>query len=448
MLSPPTQQQVSLAIQKFLDEQYHKKGNKDLKKLEQALADNNAEAAEKLQATLSELKDKYYLDNWLKDAAKMATQLYFGTHTSKGIHSDAKGDNIIFSRNIQHDYVGTHSVNSQLLDANGNAAALPLAAFFDYPVTEYYRMRDVILQCPDSIRGCLGSDANRSEEYQQLFYDCLSRQPQQPKTHERNKQILWPISHDDDCYHVLVPLHPSVLTHELYQNIQQRRWSDEAKTARENRKTPSKEQFPYQDIMNLATVKLGGTKPQNISLLNSRQGGVQYLLPSIPPRFLTRDFYLPKGVKSLFSSASYKYRMRPRISALLTLFNLEHNTIHIRNARDGFIAEILADTFHIATKLQQQPTGWSKDYLHLDKSQKIWLDPDNEEQSQFKLQSDWKNEIANQFAHWLQAELINGIKSTHKLKKSDFADPEFHYWKNEIEEAIKASQRLGEGVFQ
>jgi CRISPR-associated protein Csy1 len=36
-------------------------------------------------------------------------------------------------------------------------------------------------------------------------------------------------------------------------------------------------------ILNLTKIGYGGTKPQNISVLNNQNGGIAYLLSSMPP---------------------------------------------------------------------------------------------------------------------------------------------------------------------
>lgn len=80
----------------------------------------------------------------------------------------------------------------------------------------------------------------------------------------------------------LVPLYPSVLTHEVFHKS--------IKTAIQMTIKPlgiiaakkTAEQKPYITMKDLATVQLGGTKPQNVSQLMSKQGGRNYLLPSVP----------------------------------------------------------------------------------------------------------------------------------------------------------------------
>src|SRR5690606_31444829 len=49
-----------------------------------------------------------------------------------------------------------------------------------------------------------------------------------------------------------------------------------------------------------AVQKMGGTKPQNISQLNSERGGNNYLLGSLPPKWRSRDLRMPWHVNSIF----------------------------------------------------------------------------------------------------------------------------------------------------
>ena len=481
-----SQTQISLAIQGFLDAQFNKKTDKEQKQLLKAKENNDIAKIAELEAFLKEEKKNYSPEQWFRKSLKMAEQLRFGTHTSKGIHSDAKGDNIIFRGETDDSIVGTHTVKSHLLDANGNAAALPLAAFFEYPVTPEYTMRDVILSQHKHLK--FSSDEQLSKKYQKAFFQCLSAGVKAPTTHERNKQILWPIQAENNQYHVLVPLYPSVLAHEFFANINERKWGDEVKKARETRKKATQDPVAYHDLLDLASVQLGGTKPQNISLLNSRQGGRQYLLPSLPPIFKARSFSLSKKDDKLFSSLSYNYRVRWEINELIEVMKNPSNNVRLRDYRDDLIARILRKTFDIAIGLQQQAAGWSQAYPNLELEYKIWLDPNRDDARfvQRKEQMHWQEKIMRDFASWLQSTLQKQLKFHYKRKKeslepqtqdsnavstsqerefasqnniqktssmekrikeTDFGDAEFSYWKKAIREAVEASKRLGEGVF-
>ena len=126
--------QVKSAVLAFLSAQYEKKTESERKQLEKAKEAEDLVKISELETSLAAVRQKYSFEEWLQDAAeRMAKQLKFGTHISKGIHPDAKGDNVNYQtdRTLPTGIVGSQSIQTALLDANGNAAALPLAAFFD-----------------------------------------------------------------------------------------------------------------------------------------------------------------------------------------------------------------------------------------------------------------------------------------------------------------------------
>lgn len=420
------------------------------KALEKAIWEGVQKSSE-LEQQLVQLKEKYQKANWFGQAERMAGQLKFGTHISKGIHPDAKGDNIRFDAIHDIPFVGSHSLKSNQTDSNGNAAALPLAEFFDWWVDESknIKIRDVILVNPPTLVGVFADDDALSEQYRQAFFNSLSNQISTGKTHERNKQLFWPVTDDD--YHVINPLYPSVFTHELFQKINTLRYSDANKLAYENRNKKAAEQLPYISIKDLAIVHLGGTQPQNISQLASKQSGRYYLLPSMPPPFTgAKDLSIAKSAKSLFDVRSLKFLLKESLDALFNNINIKHNTVHIREGRKAIIDDILLKIIQIAIAIQEtRPAGWSRDYK-LNMAQKYWLDPNRgklEGEEDFQNQrdrGDWKKELERQFADWLQGVLRQRFKAIAQ----DFSDAEHTEWRREMQDAIKQSELTGQGAFQ
>ena len=124
---------ASAAVNAFLASQYDKKTDTEQKQLAKAIESKDAAKITELTDKLALAKEKYHIANWIPDAAtRMAKQLSFGTHISKGIHPDAKGNNVSFKATtvLPDTIVGTHSIDSRYLDANGNAAALPPCRLF------------------------------------------------------------------------------------------------------------------------------------------------------------------------------------------------------------------------------------------------------------------------------------------------------------------------------
>lgn len=351
--------------------------------------------------------------------------------------------------------IGTHSIDKPALDANGNAAALPLASFFDFDVTDGVKVRDLILSDNADFIASLSCDKDVANFYHAKFKQALENKLINPATEERNKQLLWALNDTTvDCVNALeyvniIPLHPSVLSYEIYQKINQLRYSDENKKALENRFKLGADHTPYLSMPNMAILNLGGSKPQNISQLTVRQGGRNYLLPSLPPKIQKRQmFALSKFTENFFHSEQLKYHVEDDFEFIVQVVQDTKNNIHVRDKRKDAIDRILHTIFGIAHYLQNQPAGWSRDY-HLSLEQKIWLDPyraDLEGEEEFllcKTKNDWQKEILNDFASWLNDKLRKRFQDL----KFDFADSEHKEWKREIEEMQDFYQRAGKGVF-
>lgn len=459
MLTMPkniTEQQVNDAIHAFLTAQYDKKTDKEQKQLAKAIENNDAEKIAEINALLQPFKDRYQKATWLVEAKKMAENVQVGTHVSKGIHPSSRGDNVNFNTPISHHYVNTQTIQSQFLDANSPRGAidLPLVAFFEWEVIENsgIKMRDVILQNTPAVANSFADDMALSRHYQQTFLDCLNNQIKQPKTHESNKQLLWALSQDDadsDNYITLIPLYPAVLTHEFFQLVNQKRYSDDNKTARENRSKKTAEQKPYLTMKDMATVQLGGTKPQNVSQLMSKQGGRNYLLPSMPPMFKqAQDIRIPINANSIFATKALEYKAKNALNALFNIIKTNHNNVNIRDARKAILSDIAYQIISLGETIQAvRPAGWTKDYHSLSMNQKYWLDPkrtelDGEEDFKHARETkDWRTAIEVDFANWLQ-----GIfKAEFKAFAHDFADPQHNEWRREMEDEIKKALRLGKG---
>lgn len=452
------------AVSLFLDSQLNKKKEKEQKQLEKALEKEDCSKVAELQQVIKDIKEqykeKYQKASWLEDAAnRMAKQLYFGTHISKGINPDSKGDNVSFheQHELPVEILGTHSLNSQYLDANGNAAALPLAAFFDFELDGKVKIRELILSDNQDFIDSLSPDTETALAYHQAFKSALQNNITTPVSHERNKQILWPTNaYDVDCiddidYTTLVPLYPSVFTHEVYQCVNELKYSDENKQARDNRFKQTAEQKPYVSMLDMATLQLGGTKPQNVSLLMSKQGGRNYLLPSMPPIIeWSYSFNLSRFSESIFASKSLKYHCRNSIQMVFDAVKTGRNNLEIRDERKEAIDKILHTLFSIAKTMQSDwPAGWSKKYENLKLSEKYWLDPQRanlegeEEFKEARDESEWNKEIITNFANWLN----DWLKSEFKEIQHEFANPEHNEWEREIEHMQKQYERAGKGVF-
>ena len=453
-----TQQDVKAAIQDFLIEQMQKKLEPEQKKLDKAQQSNNQDDISQTNQKIIEIKNKYRLKEWIpKDACRMARQIRFGTHISKGVHPDSKGDNINFKTSAPLPYalVGSQTLEQLELDANGNAAALPIAGFFNITIDEAQNIKllDLIQRNHSSIKGVFSPDPVESDRYQEIFTDVLKNRVEKPTSHELNKQILWPLSENapaENNYYCLIPLYPSALTHAVFQNINQLRFSDENKQARENRSKKNVTQQPYLSINDLAVTKIGGANAQNAGRLSAAQMGRNFLLPSLPPSFKQRQaFTLNKNQQTIFNKM-LRYRCRQSLNEIFNVVKSDKNTVDVRDLRKQELDLILAEIMAVAQEIQTHlPAGWSREY-QLDMTEKYWLDPSRaklEDEEDFAAQrekSEWVRIIQDKFALWLNAILRKQFPTHHY----DFGDPEHIEWFREMREAIKASQRAGESLFE
>ena len=442
-----TKATVVKAIQQFLVEQNLKKSGADRKKLE------NASLSEKeaLLKKIAEYDEKYRFDVWIPNAALvLAKQLYFGTHISRGIHSSSKGDNVNFQSapTLSPELVGSQLIPKLELDANGNAAALPLAAFFNITVDaeKGVTLKELLLTDDPRLEGCFSDDPELSNQYKVCFQNALKGDLTKPSSDERNKQILWVNNPDpqEDNYTCLVPLYPSSLTNHFYYKINQLRYSDTNKQALSNRYKKDTEQSPYTTLQSIGVTVLGGTKPQNVSQLTSNQGGRNYLLPSLPPIFKSREqIRLTEKQKTIFNRR-LAYVCSDGLNMLYEVVRAEKNIYPERDKRK-FALELIAQTVLMqAERIQKtHPAGWSKDYL-LNEYQKYWLDPNRAEldgEEIFRQQAEqdnWSAEIIHQFASWVNECLKREFKSIQE----DFAKPEYNQWRRDMEKAIATQARL------
>lgn len=442
-----TKATIIKAIQQFLVEQNHKKSEADRKKLENA----NLSDKEELLKTIADYDEKYRFDVWIPNAALIwAKQLYFGTHISRGIHSSSKGDNANFQAEtpLPPGLVGSTLIPKLELDANGNAAALPLASFFNIIVDKEKEitLKELLLTDNPSLEGCFSDAPELSNQYKICFQNALKGNLTKPSSDERNKQILWVNNPDpqENSYTCLVPLYPSSLTNYFYKKINQLRYSDNNKLALTNRYKQDTKQLSYTTLKNIGVTILGGSNKQNVGLLNVSQKGRHYLLPSLPPIFKSREQIRLTEKQTTIFNHRLAYACKDGLNMLYEVVEAERNIYPERDKRK-LALELITQTVLMQVALIQKnyPAGWSKNYK-LNENQKYWLDPgrtelDNEENfKEIFERGEWISEIIRQFALWIN----HCLKREFKSVQQDFTTPEYNQWFKDMEKAISTQARL------
>ncbi|OOF69514.1 type I-F CRISPR-associated protein Csy1 [Rodentibacter caecimuris] len=445
---------VRFAIQQFLIEQNEKKSKNNRKKLEsvQNLSDSEQE---KLLKKIAKYDEKYQFDTWIENAATvMAKQIYFGTHISRGIHSSSKGDNVNFKGNstLPAGIIGSQCITELELDANGNAAALPLASFFNILIdTEKgITLKDLLLKDDPELENAFSDNSNCSNQYKKMFQNVLKGNLDNPTTDERNKQILWVNDTDfeNNDYTCLIPLYPVSLTNYFYNRLNKLRYAENNKLALINRSKKDSEQHPHCSLRDIAVTVLGGTKPQNVSRLTSSQGGRNYLLPSLPPIFKTSEQIRLTEKQSTIFNRRLAHVCSEGLAMLYSVVEAEKNIYPERDKRKFALNLIIQTVLQQARLIQNNHpdgSGWSKTY-NLRESEKCWLDPkraelDDEENFKHTFdQGNWTADIIHQFGLWVN----RCLKWRFKSIQQDFSNPEYHQWCRDIEKAISAQARLNQ----
>ena len=249
----------------------------------------------------------------------------------------------------------------------------------------------------------------------------LSEAKGQPATHKLAKQLYWSLG--EGCYHLLAPLFPSSLVHIVWAGIRADRFSDEAKLAREARREKHAHSHGYREYPNLAIQNFGGTKPQNISQLNSERHGENWLLPSLPPNWKSESIRPPFFTESVFARRFGRRQAVSEIARILSAFlqsvaQSEANNIRIRRKRAELVGHIRDELLQFAAEIHEIDGGWSRDKrCRLNMAEQCWLDPKrvatDEDFSARWQRGDWQDEICLRFGNWLNAAI-----STERMRMS------------------------------
>lgn len=380
----------------------------------------------RLQAKLDKLEDDQQEDRerllaahehetWLADAARRVSQIQQVTHAIKYIHPDARGTNLFSTGNAHAGdrYVGTHVLGQRLSpDVVGNAAALDVYKFLRLEVAGRSLLA-LALERNSALRDALSADTDEAERWIQAFAELVEVKGN-PASHTLAKQIYWPLG--DGKYHLLAPLFPSSLVNAIWATLREHRFSDTARDAREARRNKVSAAHGYHEYPNVVVQKFGGTKPQNISQLNSERYGENHLLPSLPPSWTSAEIRTPLFTESVFVSGfagrrSVGEAMNDLRSYLQRVQGV--NNKPVRNGRARRVQVVFDELLQYAGELWSLVPGWTAQAdCRLNLDEQCWLDAQRRlEDEAFATryhQSDWQDAVCRRFANWFNARLAKG----------------------------------------
>lgn len=345
-------------------------------------------------------EQQFSLNEWLPNAAKRAGQISMSTHPCTFSHPSARKNkngyvsSVLVDINRAEDgFLKTGNV-SAATDALGNAAALDVYKFLTLTMSNGTSLLKHIQQDSELAKKLLNI---KSENYQNLKAGFLAMVESSAEniTSSKIKQVYFPV---EDDYHQLSLLTNSGMVYQLRSRLDKLRFSDEVKALRDKKRKNEYSEQGYSEIYGLTTIGYGGTKPQNISVLNNQNGGKAHLLSSLPPSITKRNIHFPKS--DFFVESLKKNDYTDTFKALHKLFQADHNNINIRDARDRRLQEIM----DLLIEKMWSVRAVSQEQFHQESSslpsfQRIWLHDDCSEQREESEQ--WLDKLVNEISRWI-----------------------------------------------
>ena len=390
---------------------------------------NDVEIAELQQ----QADDRFSLKEWLPDAAKRVSQLSMVSHPSKFSHPSAKTSSVIAQvKSAQDGYLRSGNVHYPL-DVFGNAAAMDVYKFLSLNLAEDYTVLTGFEHDHEDLKSLIEKSSLNFTSLKQAFL-VIKNDDTSSKTDHLVKQVYFPIA--DTEYHLLSILTPSGLIARLKLAIDQLRFSEATKEAKEKRKKNEHDAIGYADIFDLTVTAYGGTQPQNVSVLNSQNAGRAYLLSSCPPILEKRTVRLPSI--DFFAQCLYRKNYQDSFLQLHKFMQLDLNNIDIRTAIRNLIQFVIDQVLLKGFKIRDYyPEGWSQQeyYASLPKLQRVWLDSMYIEQREND--SEWRNELSEDIARWILRSYEKVISESEMLGTAEINDV-----KQRVEESLRQAKEF------
>lgn len=376
----------------------------------------------------------FSLQEWLPNAAKRAGQISISTHPCTFSHPSARKNKngyvssvIATSRQDNDGFLRSGNV-SVAADALGNAAALDVYKFLTLVLSDGETLL-THLQNNTALAKSVLTVANPLPEQ---AYDALRegflamvKQDENMITSSKIKQIYFPIQGNE--YHQLSILTPSGIVFDLRKRLDNMRFGDEIKECRERRKNHQAGE-PFKEIYDLTTIGYGGTKPQNISVLNNANGGKAHLFLSMPPTLETRKVNFP--TKDFFTQNMYYGQSTASFKQLHSFYLQCKNNMNERARRDALYQDVIDD---IIENMHQVRSVASEQYIAshslLNVSQRVWLHVTPEPEN-----ADWLDDILKHVTQFI----FHGYEKMLDKRAIKLGDAEYQH----IEKIVDANKEV------
>lgn len=400
------------------------------------------------------LQASHVPDVWLASAVDRSPQIQVVTHPLKATYPHA---HITKTTSLycqpkdlpQHNLVATQVLKESFTDdVTGNAGALDIYALLQLEV-EGKTLLELCLAEDVDMQAALHNNPEMAKEWLAVLADVTQPKMKGIASHTFAKQLFWLAGDDpynNQDYLLLAPLYSSTLAHKVYEQIDFDRFSPESKEIRDAVRANKQHDGIAQSYPQLAIQVIGGSNPQGISSLSSKRRGVNYLLASLPPSWRPTKIRPPLKAQSIFSIFEKRRDTKVWINDLKAfLASNPPANVQTRKKVDQLVNGLLDELYIFAAAYQELPAGWSADeQCDLPLAQCYWLDParalQDEDFAEAWLNSDWTEQVEQDFARWLNQQLGKKI--------SQLGDIEFRRWAKEMHKDSHWEKFINDGLKQ
>jgi len=369
---------------------------------------------------------------WLNQWASKAKDISFATHVGKLTHSSSKSSSVYDeTTSINTAYLTTNTLNDLLVDtATANAASAPAGEILTLQINgksllEFLKENDRVVFEP------LSESQEEIDNWMVCFKQAYDNE--QKNSHFLAKQIYFPV--DDENYHLLMPLVSSSMAQVLFLHFKEF-FDDENALIRDQKNKKKYSNKLAVSYPKRASLNVTGSNHSNASSLNGKRGGRLALLANMPPKW-TATQKQPKQQTNLLNRA-LSFKLSEEIKALQRLLlvikskemAMKKPEIHraIVKAVNAVANEFFDEVIMI--NLLSDDLGWTKN-SRLPLSQQLLLEPNREDDEaiQEKFKKQWQEEVADDFAYWLNKQLAH--------KKLNLTPIQQRLWKDIFNEQLR-----------
>lgn len=418
-----------------------KKNKDDLIKLESLSTDNTRyikkiKELERLKHELINLRitsKNGEIQSWLETTSQkkieQGKRIVKVTHPLKFSHPTANNEGILVNEVCNRPIITTASLQKKDYDlAHNNGALITVSRFLALRLHKNMIFDEILENKFEFLAGFY-----QNEEQYARWITGFSNFVEERNIKSINliKQVYFPIAINDKPYkyHLIAPLFPSSLSQRLYDDISKIKFGKITGDAKKQKNIDKFHAIAVQSYSHLSVIKFGGTKRQNISLLNHERAwkadkndkdafGISYLLNAAPPQWQSQ-LKPPMYQKSFFYDGGLKIKTKDAVDGLrkmLLIFENAGISQKEKNRLQGiqkWVRAIAEDVIDFVELIHTIDAGWSAtEKIKLKREHQYLLDPyrsDAEFQSNWQ-STDWQMLVLDDFSEWLNWALTKDKK--------------------------------------